>query len=277
MPTGHCLRIVSQTRDERCRPWVVVTVAHAHASSPEAVTPDFATPASLQKVQVQPQAILTHATLLRFRVTWALPPQVSVSVAESHQPCLASIRAAMDALSAAGDRDTPEAQRLVNEYRMATGDAKVDSVVDFLRGLPGLQGPTAAAAGGQQAGSSFAAAAAAGRGGGAADDDDVVVIDGNSSDDQENEERRGGAMTGAGAGAGGGEGRGKVLVFAHHQSVLDALQQQLCVTGGLGYVRIDGRTSAGDRQVRRADCVIMVVRVYGQQPLDDHKMATMVV
>jgi hypothetical protein len=161
----------------------------------------------------------------------------------------------MDALSAAGDMDSPEAQRLVNEYRIATGEAKVDSVVEFLRGLPGLQGPTAAAAGGgRQAGSSTAAAAAAGRGAGGVEDD-VIVIDDGSSEDQEDEQRQGGAA--AGARAGGGEGRGKVLVFAHHQNVLDALQQQLCEGDGLGYVRIDGRTSAADRQVRRADCVML--------------------
>lgn len=167
-----------------------------------------------------------------------------MSVAESHQPRLASIRAAMDALSAAGDRDSPEAQRLVNEYRMATGEAKVDSVIDFLRGLPGLQGPTAA--GGHQAGP-YTAAAAAGRGGGAVEDD-VVVIHGDSSDEQEGDKRQGGAA--AGAAAVGGDEHGKVLVFAHHQSVLDALQQWLCEADGLGYVRIDGRTSAADRQVR---------------------------
>jgi hypothetical protein len=94
----------------------------------------------------------------------------------------------------------------------------------------------------------------------------VIVIDGDSSDDQEPEERRGGAAAAAAAGPGGGEGRGKMLVFAHHQSVLDALQQQLCGPGGLGYVRIDGRTSAADRQVRKGDCVVIMssARVVGK-------------
>lgn len=133
----------------------------------------------------------------------------------------------MDALQAQGATDSPEAQRLVNEYRMATGEAKVDSVIDFIRSLPGLQTPgTAAAAAGNGADSDGEAPAAAAAGG-----------------------QTGGAEAGSSSGSSVG-GRGKVLVFAHHQNVLDAIQSKLCEADGLGYVRVDGRTSAADRQVR---------------------------
>lgn len=35
---------------------------------------------------------------------------------------------------------------------------------------------------------------------------------------------------------------GKVLVFAHHRNVLDALEQGVLKTGNVEYIRIDGRT-----------------------------------
>lgn len=35
---------------------------------------------------------------------------------------------------------------------------------------------------------------------------------------------------------------GKVLVFAHHRNVLDALEQGVLKTGKVEYIRIDGRT-----------------------------------
>lgn len=35
---------------------------------------------------------------------------------------------------------------------------------------------------------------------------------------------------------------GKVLVFAHHRNVLDALEQAVVRTGRVEYIRIDGRT-----------------------------------
>lgn len=35
---------------------------------------------------------------------------------------------------------------------------------------------------------------------------------------------------------------GKVLVFAHHRNVLDALEQSVVRTGRVEYIRIDGRT-----------------------------------
>lgn len=47
--------------------------------------------------------------------------QVSVPLSPESKPVLASVRASMDALSAQGARDSPEAQRLVNEYRMVSG------------------------------------------------------------------------------------------------------------------------------------------------------------
>ncbi|CAM9993831.1 unnamed protein product, partial [Choristocarpus tenellus] len=42
---------------------------------------------------------------------------------------------------------------------------------------------------------------------------------------------------------------GKVLVFAHHKNVLDALDKGVLKNGGIEYIRIDGRTKAKDRQV----------------------------
>ena len=164
------------------------------------------------------------------------PPQVSVSVSADAAPRLSSIRSAMDALSAAGDRDNPEARQLVNEYRVATGEAKVEGVIDFLRTLPALQ--QAAVAGRTGA---AAAAAAAGD-----DNDDSDSGGGGGGGDAT---LTGGAGSSRGAGA--GRSRGKVLVFAHHQSVLDALQSRLCEADRLRYVRIDGRSSANDRQVGR--------------------------
>lgn len=44
------------------------------------------------------------------------------------KPVLASVRAAMDALSAQGARNSPEAQRLVNEYRMVSGGGQAARV-----------------------------------------------------------------------------------------------------------------------------------------------------
>lgn len=38
---------------------------------------------------------------------------------------------------------------------------------------------------------------------------------------------------------------GKVLVFAHHRNVLDALEQSVVRTGRVEYIRIDGRTKVG--------------------------------
>jgi hypothetical protein len=151
-----------------------------------------------------------------------------VSVSAESKPQLASIRAAMDELSAQGATDSPEAQRLVNEYRMATGEAKVDSVIEFLRSLPGLQPHGAAAAAGN----------------GADSDGDAPAQ---------------GAAAAAGASSSAGVGvvsNGKVLVFAHHQGVLDAIETRVCEADGLGYIRIDGRTSGTDRQVssRWCDC-----------------------
>lgn len=35
---------------------------------------------------------------------------------------------------------------------------------------------------------------------------------------------------------------GKVLVFAHHKSVLDALESGVLRRGGIDFIRIDGRT-----------------------------------
>lgn len=95
----------------------------------------------------------------------------------------------------------------------------MDGVIEFLKGLPGLQQKECPAA-----------AAAAGNGG--------------DSD---------GAAPASAAGAGDAQpagGRGKVLVFAHHQGVLDAMQSRLCEAQQLGFIRIDGRTSGTDRQVR---------------------------
>jgi hypothetical protein len=47
--------------------------------------------------------------------------QVTVALDAVHQPQLDSIWAAMQRLSAAGQTDSPDAKRLVNEYRQATG------------------------------------------------------------------------------------------------------------------------------------------------------------
>ncbi|CAM9436857.1 unnamed protein product, partial [Hapterophycus canaliculatus] len=41
---------------------------------------------------------------------------------------------------------------------------------------------------------------------------------------------------------------GKVLVFAHHRNVLDALERAVVKTGRVEYIRIDGRTKPKDRQ-----------------------------
>jgi hypothetical protein len=49
-------------------------------------------------------------------------PQVAVALDPACQPQLDSSWAAMQRLSAAGRTDTPEAKRLVNEYRQATGE-----------------------------------------------------------------------------------------------------------------------------------------------------------
>lgn len=35
---------------------------------------------------------------------------------------------------------------------------------------------------------------------------------------------------------------GKLLVFAHHRNVLDALEQGVLKSGHIEYIRIDGRT-----------------------------------
>ena len=161
----------------------------------------------------------------------APPPivQVSVPISAEHQPRLSSIQSGMEALAAQGASDTPQAQRLINEYRMATGEAKVEGVIDFLRGLPALQAAAAAAR-------PAAAAAAAAAGGG----------DGGESDG-------GGGGSGGVSGGRIGQQGGKVLVFAHHQGVLDAVQQRLCEAEGLTYVRIDGRSSPFERQVGQQD------------------------
>lgn len=98
------------------------------------------------------------------------------------------------------------------------GEAKVDGVIEFLKGLPGLQQKERPAA------------AAAGNGG---DSDGEAPA----------------AAAGAGDTPAAG-GVGKVLVFAHHQGVLDAIQSRLCEAQHLGFIRIDGRTSGADRQVR---------------------------
>lgn len=95
----------------------------------------------------------------------------------------------------------------------------MDGVIEFLKGLPGLQQKERPAA-----------AAAAGNGG-----------------DSDGEAPAPAAGAGDAPPAG---GRGKVLVFAHHQGVLDAIQSRLCEAQHLGFIRIDGRTSGADRQVR---------------------------
>lgn len=40
---------------------------------------------------------------------------------------------------------------------------------------------------------------------------------------------------------------GKLLVFAHHRNVLDALEQGVLKTGHVEYIRIDGRTKVSMR------------------------------
>ncbi|KAF6266788.1 hypothetical protein COO60DRAFT_14262 [Scenedesmus sp. NREL 46B-D3] len=131
----------------------------------------------------------------------------------------------MQRLAEAGQADTPEGRRLVNEYRQATGEAKVQGVVEFVQGLPGL---TAAAA---------AAAAAA--------------ADGEEQQRQGNDTAGSSAAAAAAGAAGGSTGSssdGKLVVFAYHQQVLSALQAQLCEAQGLGFIRIDGKTQPQQRQ-----------------------------
>lgn len=43
---------------------------------------------------------------------------------------------------------------------------------------------------------------------------------------------------------------GKVLVFAHHRNVLDALEQGVLRTGRVEYIRIDGRTKVKTQHAR---------------------------
>ena len=43
---------------------------------------------------------------------------------------------------------------------------------------------------------------------------------------------------------------GKVLVFAHHRNVLDALEQGVLKTSRVEYIRIDGRTKVDTIDVR---------------------------
>jgi hypothetical protein len=185
-----------------------------------------------------------------------------VEVSEAAQPRLQAIRQQLGALDAAGggggsaagggtgssNGSSPEAQRLINEYRMATGDAKVQGVVAFLSTLPGIVfnhqqwASQQASAAGQGAGGGAAAAGSAGTAGSssaAAGPSSLASSSGSISN---------------GNSGGSGDGRaaaapGKVLVFAHHQSVLDALQAQLCVAHNIAYVRIDGLGSTTQRQV----------------------------
>ncbi|CAM9208687.1 unnamed protein product [Chrysoparadoxa australica] len=42
---------------------------------------------------------------------------------------------------------------------------------------------------------------------------------------------------------------GKMLVFAHHLNVLNALEKEVLLEMGISYIRVDGRTKAKDRQV----------------------------
>jgi hypothetical protein len=61
--------------------------------------------------------------------------QVTVALDAVHQPQLDSIWAAMQRLSAAGQTDSPDAKRLVNEYRQATGKevvARIPVLDDFV-------------------------------------------------------------------------------------------------------------------------------------------------
>lgn len=48
---------------------------------------------------------------------------------------------------------------------------------------------------------------------------------------------------------------GKVLVFAHHRNVLDALEEAVVRTGRVEYIRIDGRTKVGS-------CAGVISRVF---------------
>lgn len=128
--------------------------------------------------------------------------QVSVPLDPAVQPQLSSLQSAMQRLADAGQTDAPEGQRLLNEYYMATGQAKVAAVIDFILDLPGVQ----AAAGGEE---------------------------------EQLPRSTGAAAVGS---------SGKLLVFAYHQEVLNALQSKLCEAHGIGYVRIDGSTSAQQRQ-----------------------------
>lgn len=41
---------------------------------------------------------------------------------------------------------------------------------------------------------------------------------------------------------------GKLLVFAHHRNVLDALEQGVLKSGHVEYIRIDGRTKVSMRR-----------------------------
>jgi len=167
---------------------------------------------------------------------------------------LSSIRSAMEALSSQGATDSPEARQLVNEYRIATGEAKVNSVIEFIKTLPGLQAPTAAAAAASP--SPAAAAAAAGGGVAAAVEEEEEEEDGADSDGGNGTtlgRGRAGSSSRLGGG-GGGQQRGKVLVFAHHQNVLDAIQSRLCKAEGRRFIRIDGKSSSTERQVRGTLC-----------------------
>ncbi|WIA08961.1 hypothetical protein OEZ85_008376 [Tetradesmus obliquus] len=141
--------------------------------------------------------------------------RVAVGVDAPGQQRLACIRAGMQRLAEAGGADSAEGKRLVNEYRQATGEAKVAAVVELIKELPGLKQAAAPDADEQQQGGNgdagSSAAAAAGT---------------NSTS----------------------SGVGKIVVFAYHQQVLNALQAQLCETQGLGFIRIDGSTPPQQRQ-----------------------------
>eukprot|EP00879_Flechtneria_rotunda_P014210 GHRR01014847.1.p1 GENE.GHRR01014847.1~~GHRR01014847.1.p1 ORF type:complete len:484 (+),score=235.29 GHRR01014847.1:1356-2807(+) len=118
----------------------------------------------------------------------------------------------MHRLAAAGQTDTPAGKQLVNEYRMLTGQAKVAGVIEFVHSLPG-------------------------------------VLSGDSDADEHHQQQHGkdGAGTSS-ASAVASNGQGKLLVFAYHHPVLDAIEDQLCNRHGLGFIRIDGRTSSISRQ-----------------------------
>ena len=55
---------------------------------------------------------------------------------------------------------------------------------------------------------------------------------------------------------------GKVLVFAHHRNVLDALERSVVRTGRVEYIRIDGRTKVGATATARLkhDCYAVYLR-----------------